>query len=532
MSLESTIETQELQLNTLKVEQETNQDLAMKKLSFFQLLNLCIGFLGIQFAWSMQIGLSGRVTEPLGASPLIFGLMWLAGPITGIFVQPVVGVISDKIWTKIGRRRPFLLIGAFLGSLALIAFPLSSHIGGVLKFAPALLIAASLLWVIDACVNISQGPYRALVPDVAPQEQHAIANSYLSFAIGLGSVIAFGIPPLLSAFNINMSITSQFVMAAVALTVSILWTCVTTKETKRIVKKAESNENAFDSIKNFMISAGISAVITGILIACRLFGKIDLNNTTFITTVLSWFVLILSVPMLTMALVSFKSKEIYKVCAIQFFTWLGLMSMFMYFNNFVVHNIFQIPDLSVATEAVKASFNTQVLAATNVSGTGFAVFNAVCMLISLPIGYFCNILGKKNVHTFALATMGLGLLGLAFVAKTTIVVLGCMALAGMGWASILAIPFALLTDHIEPGTEGSAMGKFNLFIAGPQLLSSVAVGYLISSSPMKVTSGMAHHWDYAFIVAGISVIVAAVITQFVKEKCKSIDACACSSGAH
>ena len=177
----------------------------------------------------------------------------------------------------------------------------------------------------------------------------------------------------------------------------------------------------------------------------------------------------------------------------------------------------------IFTKAIKASFNAKILQATNISGGAFALLNLVCFLVSLPLGYLCTRFGKKNVHAAALTTMGLSFLGLAFIAKSTLPVFVFMGVIGLGWASILALPFALLTEHIQVGTEGSAMGKFNLFIAGPQLLTSVAIGFLINKSPMSVNGGMAHHWEYAFIVGGISVLIAAIITLTVKEKGKTLN---------
>lgn len=511
-----------------EITSESNDNKPLK-LSVMQLLNLCIGFFGLQFAWSMQIGLSGVVTEPLGATPLIFGLMWLAGPITGILVQPIVGVISDNIMTKIGRRRPFLIAGALLGSMALLAFPNSFAIATKMHI-PAIIFAASILWIIDACVNISQGPYRALIPDIAPQEQHALANSYLSFAIGLGSVISFGTPLVVKMLvHYQMTACQQFIMAAIAFTVCILYTSLTTKENIKLKKDDSTKESAFEPVKNFGISALISLIVTGLIYTT---GKFNLADKDSVINLLSIFVLVTSIPMLTMALMSFKSKEVYKLCAVQFFTWLGMMSLFIYFSKFVAHNIYQIPDLSRATEVIKASYAAKNMDATNISGGAFALLNLVCFLISLPLGYLCGKFGKKNVHAGALFTMGASFLGLAFAAKTALPVFIFMGICGIGWASILALPFALLTEHIQPGTEGSAMGKFNLFIAGPQILTSVAIGYLINKSPMVVQGGTAHHWEYAFIVGGISVIIASLITLTVKEKCKALDATTCSGGGH
>ena len=204
-----------------------------KPFSTAQLLNCCLGFFCLQFAWQMRIILSGPVTEGLGASPLIFGLIWLAGPVTGMLVQPLIGEWSDKTHTIFGKRRPYLFLGALFASLALWAFPNSGFIAEHISFLSGLGVAAIMIWIIDACVNAAQGPYRALVPDLVPEEQNSLANAYLSFAIGLGSVVAAGTAPFLKyVFNYQMSINAQFVMAALAFSLAMLWTCLTIKEHK------------------------------------------------------------------------------------------------------------------------------------------------------------------------------------------------------------------------------------------------------------------------------------------------------------
>lgn len=483
----------------------------LPKANLLQLINLCIGAIGLQFAWSMQINLTSRVTEPLGATPLLLGLMWLAGPISGILVQPIIGTISDNIWTKFGRRRPFLLVGAILGALALVLLPYSS----------TLLMAAASLWIIDICVNVSQGPHRALVPDIMPSEQHSLANSFFSFAVGLGSVVAFGLPYFLNnVFHYQLSIHSQFIVASTVLVIAMGWTCLSTKEQyKPEKKKKESKESPFASIKMFLISACISGalVLTGIF--AKLFGNIDFSSNDFITSILSWFVLILSFPMLAMALKSFYTKEIAKICAMQYFTWLGMMCLFIYFNNFVVHNVFHIPDLTYLSESIKNSYAAPIMNATNLSGLGFAAFNAVCVLVSIPLGLLCTKFGKKNIHAAALFIMSMSFLALAFLAKSKVSAVIFVATAGIGWASILTVPYALLMDNLKAGTEGSSLGKMNLFIAGPQILSSIAVGYLINKSPLTLGTGMiTNHWEYAFIVGGVSILLASLIVLSVKEK--------------
>lgn len=445
--------------------------LKLPMLSTAQLLNLCIGFFGLQFAWQMRIILSGPVTEALGASPLIFSLIWLAGPITGLVVQPIVGAMSDSL----GVRKPFLLIGALLASLALWGLPYSKDIVDFFSQIThidtpawsALLIAGLFIWIIDACVNAAQGPYRALIPDIAPEEQHSMANSYISFAIGLGSVIAAGAAPFLSNFfNYTMSINSQFTMAAIAFTLGMLWTCTMVKERKSEKKNGEIQEKItfIDSLKSFFSA----------------------------------------------------SPEIYKICAVQFFTWIGIMSMFIYFTQFAVHTVFCVPDLAGATDLVKDSFASARIQGELFSGACFTWFNLVCFVLAIPIGALASKFGNRKIHMLALISMGSAFIGMAFTTSPTIIT-ALMALAGIGWASTLALPFAMLSEFIKKGTEGSVMGIFNIFIAGPQVLVCTILGYIIMKSPVKGCM-LNYHWEYAFIIGGASILIAAAITKFIKKK--------------
>ena len=448
----------------------------LRKFSYAQLLNFCIGFFGLQFAWQMRIILSGPVTEELGASPFIFGLIWLAGPFTGMVVQPLIGALSDKTRTPLGRRRPYLLGGALLSALALWAFPNSAAItnwfSGVLNinFAPwaALLFAAIMIWILDACVNIAQGPYRALVPDVVPQEQHSIANSYISLAIGLGSVVAAGTAPFLNwAFGYQMPINAQFIMAALAFALGMIWTCITIKEHQ--IKKVENKEEE----------------------------KFD-----FIQSLKDFFAL---------------SPEVGKICWMQFFTWIGNMCMMIYFTQYAVHTVFGVPDLSEVSEAVKTSFDAAVLSGTNFSSVCFAIFNLVCFLVAIPIGILSVKFGNKKIHIISMISMALAFLGMAFTTNPKIVAT-LMGLSGIGWASICALPFAMLSQYIKPGTEGSVMGIFNIFIAGPQVFVCTLVSWIINKCSFVGENGLNFHWEYTFLIGAVCLILASIIASKVKEK--------------
>ena len=449
---------------------------ALKKFTTAKFISFAIGFFGLQFAWQMRIILSGPVTEELGASPFIFGLIWLAGPFTGMVVQPLIGALSDKTRTPLGRRRPYLLGGALLSALALWAFPNSASITNWLSsvthldFAPwaALLFAAIMIWILDACVNIAQGPYRALVPDVVPQEQHSIANSYISLAIGLGSVVAAGTAPFLKwAFNYQMPINAQFIMAALAFSLGMIWTCMAIKE-RNMAKQENKQEDKFN----------------------------------FIQSLKDFFAL---------------SPEVGKICWMQFFTWIGNMCMMIYFTQYAVHTVFGVPDLSEVTDVVKATYDTAVLSGTNFSSVCFAIFNLVCFLVAIPIGILSVKYGNKKVHIISMLSMALAFLGMAFTTNPKAVAI-LMGLSGIGWASICALPFAMLSQYIKPGTEGSVMGIFNIFIAGPQVFVCTLVSWIINKCVFNVADGVNYHWEYTFLIGATCLILASIIASKVKER--------------
>jgi maltose/moltooligosaccharide transporter len=452
------------------------EESVLKKFTPAKFISFAIGFFGLQFAWQMRIILSGPVTEELGASPFIFGLIWLAGPFTGMVVQPLIGALSDKTRTPLGRRRPYLLGGALLSAIALWAFPnsasITSWISSVLNinFAPwaALLFAAIMIWVLDACVNIAQGPYRALVPDVVPQEQHSLANSYISLAIGLGSVVAAGTAPFLKwVFNYQMPINAQFIMAALAFLLGMIWTCIVIKERKIQNDKEQSEE-----------------------------------NFNFIKSLKDFFAL---------------SPEVGKICWMQFFTWIGNMCMMIYFTQYAVHTVFGVPDLSGVSEAVKTSFDAAVLSGTNFSSICFAIFNLVCFLVAIPIGILSVKYGNKKIHIISMISMALAFLGMAFTTNPKLVAV-LMGISGIGWASICALPFAMLSQYIKPGTEGSVMGIFNIFIAGPQVFVCTLVSWFINKCSYIGEAGLNFHWEYTFIIGAICLIIASFIASKTKEK--------------
>lgn len=453
-----------------------NEDL--KRFTTANFLNFALGFLGLQFAWQMRIILSAPVTEGLGASPFIYGLIWLAGPFTGMVVQPLVGVLSDNTKSRFGRRRPYLLGGALITALALWAFPnsagISDFISKICHFnMPAwggLLIAAIMIWIIDACINIAQGPYRALVPDVVPQEQHSVANSYISLSIGLGSVIAAATAPVLKyVFDFQMSIPAQFIMAALAFSLAMIWTCMTIKE-KSSLSDSEVKE--------------------------------DVQKQPFAQSLKEFFLL---------------SPEVGKICTMQFFTWIGMMCMMIFFTNFAIHTVYGVPDLTKMTADLQEQYLGIQTTATNFSSICFAIFNFICFVIAIPIGVLAGKFGNKKVHIISLLSMVCAYIGMALFRTNPVAVASFMALSGIGWASVCALPFAMLSRYIKPGTEGSVMGIFNIFIAGPQVFVCTLVAWIISNAVIVNGSLINYHYEYSFYIGAACLLAAALITNIIKE---------------
>ena len=451
-----------------------NNNNELKKFTTVNFLNFALGFLGLQFAWQMRIILSAPVTENLGADPFIYGLIWLAGPFTGMVVQPLIGALSDKTKSRFGRRRPYLLGGAIIASIALWLFPNSGNMANILGLNSfpwaGLLIAAIMIWVIDACINIAQGPYRALIPDVVPKEQHSLANSYISLAIGLGSVVAAATAPVLKiVFHYQMSIPAQFIMAALAFTLAMTWTCITIHE-----KSTLNSEVAEEQVP----------------------------QVGFWQSMKEFFAL---------------SPEVSKICIMQFFTWIGMMCMMIFFTNFAIHTVYGVPDLTKLAADLQSQFLTTQTSATNYSSICFAIFNLVCFLIAVPIGFLAGKFGNKKVHIISLLSMVAAYILMGVFKSSPLIVAIGMALSGIGWASVCALPFAMLSKYIKKGTEGSVMGIFNIFIAGPQVFVCTLVAWIINKAAFEADGYMNNHYEYSFFIGAFCLLIAAILTKMIKE---------------
>ncbi len=414
-----------------------------------------IGFLGIQFAWALQMGQMSPLLEKLGSEPWLTSLIWAAGPVTGILVQPIVGVLSDQHRSPLGRRRPFLLVGSILIAISLILMPNSqaigewftSTVGLAVSFPMGLLVAALLLWVLDASINLTQGPYRALVPDVFNPERQTKAYSMMSLTIGLGSIAAFMIAFVIDGMHL------LFYLGAVAILVAMGVTIFTTPEAPSTALQHEAH-----AANTHPKTAGLTGFFN------HMWGGIHLSPNQWV------------------------------LCLAHSGTWFGLMCLFIFFAVFVPKIAFG------AVDPQSALYNDGVKWAS----LGFAVLNGVCFAFSPFIDGLCQRFGKKAVHTTTQLCMALAMMSL-FIVRDPIMLLVCMGLIGMGWATTLSVPFAMLSNHIPKGKEGVLMGVFNIFIAAPGLLCSLAVGPIISQTGM--------HEGLAFLLGGGVILLSTLLLQ-------------------
>ncbi len=428
-------------------------------LSFWQIWNMSFGFLGIQFGWGLQMANMSPIYKYLGASDEQIPLLWLAAPLTGLIVQPIIGAMSDRTWGPLGRRRPYFLVGALLSSAALIAMPNSS----------ALWMAAGLLWILDASINISMEPFRAFVADKLPDEQRTKGFAMQSFFIGVGAVIAgmlpwilknlFGIASDTDADNaIPLNVKLSFYIGAGAFFLAVLWTILTSKEYPPEDLEAFRRKQKERS--------GLMHMIHEIPDALR------------------------GMP-----------KVMKQLAIVQFFTWLGLFSMWLHFSNAV-------PVIFGATSTDSPLFK----AGAEWAGVCYAVKDGVTFIAAFLLVAAARRLDRRRIHGIALTLGALGLLSVGFIhgEEQKMYLLAALALGGIAWASILAMPYAILSGSLPPERMGVYMGIFNFFIVLPEILAALTFGPLVKS----LLGGNLVH---AVMAGGAFMLIAAVLVQFVQE---------------
>ena len=429
------------------------------RLRFWQIWNMSFGFFGIQFGWGLQMANMSAIYEYLGARADQIPILWLAAPLTGLIVQPIIGHMSDHTWGRLGRRRPYFLTGAILSSLALILMPNSS----------TLWMAAGLLWILDASINVSMEPFRAFVADMLPEDQRTRGFAMQSLFIGLGAVIASALPFMLTnwlhvgaagtaAHTIPTSVRFSFYTGAVVFLGAVLWTIVTSKE------YPPADLLAFRKAK--AEAQGLAAN------AREIFQSIGAMPAT----------------MRQLALV--------QIC-----TWLGLFCMWLYFPVAVAHNVFG---------ARKARHRACIAMAWSGRGSALRCTRWSAFVFSLVLPSLAARLGRKTTHSFCLLCGALGLLSVAIIHDKWLLLLS-MTGVGIAWASTLAMPYAILAGCLPVNKIGIYMGVFNFSIVLPEIVASLAFGWLMS-----------HVFDNnrlaAVVTGGIFMILAAVLMQRVQDR--------------
>jgi len=431
--------------------------------AFWQIWNMSFGFLGIQFGWGLQMANMSAIYEYLGARADQIPILWLAAPLTGLIVQPIIGHASDRTWGPLGRRRPYFLAGAILSSSALILMPRSS----------ALWMAAGLLWVLDACINISMEPFRAFVADLLPEFQRTRGFAVQSLFIGFGAVIASALPILLTyVFHVSdktgggspipYTVRLSFYIGAAAFFSAVLYTILTTGE------YPPENLAAFAKAK--AEGAGIKKN------AAEIFSSI------------------LDMP-----------RTMRQLAPVQFFTWLGLFCMWLYFTVAITRSVFG------AMEAGSQAYNDGV----KWSGLCFAVQNAVTTAFSFILAPMANRIGRRLTHVICLTCGGVGLLSTSLIHNQWLLIIPMVGV-GIAWASILSMPYAVLVGSLPPDKTGVYMGIFNFFIVTPEIVASAGlkplVTYLEHRLPASIDVRLA-----AVLLGGFSMIFAALLMLRVED---------------
>ncbi len=442
-------------------------------LSFWQIWNMSFGFLGIQFGFALQGGFMSRIFQTLGAEKDALPLLWIAAPLTGLLVQPIVGYFSDRTWHPLlGRRRPYFLVGAVLSSIALLFMPYSS----------TLWMAAGLLWVLDASINISMEPFRALVADKLPERQRSYGFVLQTLIIGIGTWVASNLPWFVTSLGVSNeagpgvvpdSVKIAFAIGAFVFLASILATVFTTKE------YPPEDAEQFAREKN----EGKGLV-----------GEI-LHS-------------VLTMP-----------RQMFAIGVVQFFSWLAFFSMWSLATPALTEHVFRAPapdpsafDMANPVQAAAfATANGAFQDAADLVGSYMGYYGLSSMAVALLLSFYAarRPLNRRAVHFGSLVLGGLGFLSMAWVSEP-VYLIGSFALVGVAWASILSMPYALLASCVEEKKMGISMGIFNMFIVIPQIVAATLLGPVLRN----VFDNQA---IFGLVISGASLIVGALCLVRVRE---------------
>ncbi|MTI87969.1 MAG: SLC45 family MFS transporter [Balneolaceae bacterium] len=496
------------------------------RLSFWEIWNMSFGFLGIQFGFALQNANVSRIFETLGASVDDIPILWIAAPLTGLIVQPIIGYFSDQTWTRLGRRRPYFLFGAILASIALVIMPNS----------PVLWIAAGMLWIMDASINVSMEPFRAFVGDMLPSEQRTKGFAMQSFFIGTGAVVASLLPWMLNNWlgvantapegMIPPSVKWSFYLGAVAFIGAVSWTVYKTKEYSpeelEQFEQAEKEEITDpDALREVPIEAGkgqqkmmlgIVFAVVGV-ITTYLTYTYQLDKEVYVATGgLSSVGLVALIAgfiqksgktknglVVVMHDFIHMPKTMKQLAIVQFFSWFALFAMWIYTTSGVTAHIYGTSDTTSVLYNQGADW----------VGVMFGVYNGVAAIVAFGLAPLAKKLSRKLVHALSLILGGAGLMLIYFITDPMMLIISMIGV-GIAWASILAMPYAILAGSLPAQKMGLYMGIFNFFIVLPQLLAATILGFITRT----FFNGQA---VYALVLGGVIMIVAAFSMYFVDD---------------
>lgn len=442
-----------------------------RRLSLPAIWNMSFGFLGIQFGWGLQMANMSPIYKYLGAADEQIARLWIAAPLTGLLVQPIIGAMSDRTWCRLGRRRPYFLVGAILSSLALLLMPNSGPLAErLLPHLPKFYMAAGLLWVLDACINISMEPFRAFVADKLPEEQRGMGFAMQSFFIGVGAVVADMLPYVLRnwfhvstesgvANAVPTNVRISFYIGAAAFLMAVLWTVLSTPE--------DPPADLEEFRRKQRQTRGLSHLLKEIPDA------------------------LVHMP-----------TTMRRLAIVQFFTWMGLFCMWLHFSN-AVPVIFGSSDPT--TDVFKRGAEW--------AGTSYAVKDAVTFVAAFALIAAASRLDRRFIHAFCLVLGAIGLLAIGFIhgEDQRYLLWAAMALGGIAWASILSMPYAILAAALPPARMGIYMGIFNFFIVLPEILASLFFGNLVKT---YLHGNLVH----AVMAGGVFMLIAAAALFFVPKE--------------
>ena len=489
-------------------------------LSFWQIWNMCFGFFGIQMGFALQNANVSRIFQTLGAAVDEIPILWVAAPLTGLIVQPIIGYMSDRTWNRLGRRRPYFLIGAILASLALFVMPNS----------PYLWFAAGMLWIMDASINVSMEPFRAFVGDMLPEKQRTAGFSMQTFFIGVGAVIASALPWMMTnwfdvsntapAGEIPESVKIAFYVGGAAFLLAVSWTVFSTKEYSPgelaafEAARHKSGEaystalrpatryrnggfvwlvagaallvwivNAGLDKELYILGGGITAFGLFQLVAAAMGGKGHTTNG-FYEIMHDLFAM---------------PRVMRQLAVVQFFSWFAMFAMWIYGTSAVTSFHFGAIDVTSAAYNDGADWN----------GILFASYNLFAALAAIAIPFVAGRLGCRVSHLVNLALGGIGLISFYFIGDPKLLLVSMIGV-GFAWASILSLPYALLSNNLPAAKMGVYMGIFNFFIVIPQLVAASILGLLLREffdlQPI-----------FGLVLGGISLLIAGAVTLLVDK---------------